>query len=325
MVECGPFLNGPNMRIFLAPMEGVVDAQLRQLYADIGGIDCCVTEFIRVTHTHLPSKVFHRFCPELIRPLAIPVRVQLLGSNPETLAYNAQTAATLGAPAIDLNFGCPAKTVNKNRGGACLLQEPDLLFDIIKAVRDAVPREVPVTAKIRLGYHSRSHYVENALAIAAAGAAELFVHGRSKEDGYKPPAYWDCIGEINQALDIPVIANGEIWSVADYFACRAQSGCQDVMLGRGLLARPDLALAIKAAVRQQPFEALTWQQLLPRLHLFHQQTLSTYDDKYCGNRLKQWLMYLQRQYPQAKQFFEAIKRSRCTAEIEQQFQYFQAA
>lgn len=298
------------MRIYLAPMEGVVDHHLRRLYAGIGGIDLCVTEFVRVTQTRLPEKVFHRFCPELTSPLPVPVKIQLLGSDPGLLAINARRAARLGAPGIDLNFGCPAKTVNKNRGGACLLNEPELLHDIARQVRDAVPEAIPVTAKIRLGYESRSHYVENALALAEGGIAELVVHGRSKADGYRPPAYWACIGEIRENLSIPVIANGDIWSPEDYRQCRAESGCENVMLGRGLLSRPDLALAIRAEHQGAGYASLNWQDISDLLLRFQRETTLAYPQQFCGNRLKQWLMYLQRQYPQAAQLFEAIKKTR---------------
>ncbi len=307
------------MRIYLAPMEGVVDHLLRRLYADIGGVDVAVTEFIRVSQTVLPQKVFRRYCPELAAPLSLPVRVQLLGSDPEMLALNARKAARMGAPAIDLNFGCPAKTVNKSRGGACLLQETDLLFEIVHAVRLAVPPEVPVTAKIRLGYHERARYVENACAIRDAGAQELVVHARSKADRYQPPAYWHCIREIREAVDIPVIANGEIWSLTDFHRCREESGCTDVMLGRGLLAKPDLARQIKAAAEGRPRRCKSWTELLPLIYEYHQQTLRYYPARYCGNRLKQWLVYLQRQYPQAGVFFELIKRSRVSADIDAAF------
>lgn len=300
-------------------MEGVVDHSLRHLYAAIGGIDVCVTEFIRVSDTRLPEKVFRRLCPELETPISIPVRVQLLGSNPGALGYNARKAARLGAPAIDLNFGCPAKTVNRNRGGACLLQEPNLLYDIVKRVRQEVPASVPVTAKIRLGYDRRERYVENAQALADAGASELVVHARSKSDGYQPPAYWPCIAEIREAVSIPVIANGEIWSVEDYLRCKEQSGCTDFMLGRGLLARPDLALAIKSVARGTAVDDMPWYEIAEKLHQFHRETLSVYPSKYCGNRLKQWLMYLKRQYPEAQLLFNRIKKSRCADEIEAAF------
>ena len=297
-------------------MEGVVDHHLRKIYADIGGIDACVTEFIRVSQTRLPEKVFRRSCPELRAPLKIPVNVQLLGSNPSLMAFNARKAAKLGAPSIDINFGCPAKTVNKNRGGACLLDEPELIFDIVSSIRKAVPENTPVSAKIRLGYENRNTYLKNALAIEEAGANELFVHARSKADGYKPPAYWSCIGEICQTLKIPVIANGEIWSLEDYKNCRGQSLCDDFMLGRGLLSKPDLAQEIKAFERGEDFVPMSWEALLPLVKELHYSTLDSYPAKYCGNRLKQWLMYLQRQYPEASNLFEDIKRLRAREELE---------
>ena len=300
------------MRIFLAPMEGVVDHSMRNLYAKLGGIDLAVTEFVRVSESRLPDRTFHRLCPELLSPISIPVRVQLLGSHPQRLAEHAARLADLGAVGIDLNFGCPAKTVNKSRGGACLLREPELLHTIAHHVRQATPPHIPVTAKIRLGYEARMGYIENALALASGGVTELFVHGRSKEDGYKPPAYWQAIGEIRQQLAIPVIANGEIWSLNDALQCVDESGCEDLMLGRGLLAKPDLANEIKAhfsqTVSSAPFKPLAWHDVLEQAWQYHLKTLENYDLKYCGNRLKQWFMYLKRQYPEANDFFETIKR-----------------
>lgn len=304
------------MRIYLAPMEGVVDHNMRHLLTGIGGVDLCTTEFVRVTEHTLPRKVFLRYCPELSDdcklPVAqCPVRVQLLGSNPLMLASNAARAARLGAPGIDLNFGCPAKTVNKHRGGACLLDDTALIADIVSAVRTAVPQHIPVSVKIRLGYMQRDSGLRNALAIEKAGANELTVHARSKADAYQPPAYWNEIAEIQEALSIPVVANGEIWSLEDFYRCREQSGCEHVMLGRGLLARPDLALQIKAAVNNEPWSPLIWDDIAELLAEFFLLTRDQYPKKYLGNRLKQWLHYLQRNYPQAQSLFERIKRERC--------------
>lgn len=309
----------PPHRLFLAPMEGVVDHHLRAIYADLG-VDMCVTEFIRVTDTRLPEKVFKLASPEIHTPIQVPVRLQLLGSNPEMLAFNAAKAARMGAPGIDLNFGCPAKTVNRHRGGACLLQNTDDLYRIVKSVRDAVPEHVPVTAKIRLGFNAREGYIENALAIQEAGANELFVHARSKVDGYKPPAYWPCIAEIRRQLHISVIANGEIWSLEDFKLCRRQSQCHDFMLGRGLLAKPDLARQIRAHLQNKPFAPMSWEDICERLRQFHQATASSYPAKYCGNRLKQWLMYLRKHYNQAELFFQEVKTSRDPIFIEQCFE-----
>lgn len=301
------------MRLFLAPMESVVDHHFRSIYSEIGGIDVFVSEFVRVNDMPVTTKTLLRECPELARTLCTtangtPVRVQLLGSNPETLAESGLLAAEMGAAAIDLNFGCPAKTVNKSRGGSILLKQPDLVGEIVAAVRGAVPNDVPVTAKIRLGFEDRSLYMDNALAISAAGANELCVHARSKADGYNPPAYWPYIGRIVAAIDIPVIANGEIWTVADWRRCKAETGSNDFMLGRGLVACPDLALQIKAAADNVDYSPLTWNDLLPLLQKLYIATKDQYPTRFLGNRLKQWLYYLQLHYSEAETFFEQVKR-----------------
>lgn len=315
------------MRLFLAPMESVVDHHFRTIYSEVGGVDVFVSEFVRVNDMPVTTKTLLRECPELAgvkradgcgspnecahtatTANGTPVRIQLLGSNPETLGESAARAATMGASAIDLNFGCPAKTVNKSRGGSILLKQPELVGKIVAAVRRAVPKGVPVTAKIRLGFEDRSLYMDNALAISEAGANELCVHARSKADGYKPPAYWSYIGKIVDVLEIPVIANGEIWSVADWRRCKAETGCEDFMLGRGLIACPDLALQIKAAARNDTYEPLQWEDLLPLLRHLYFATKDQYPARFLGNRLKQWLHYLRLHYSEAEVFFERVKR-----------------
>ena len=302
------------MRIFLAPMEGVVDHIMRDTLTQFGGIDVCVTEFLRVTDHLYPEKVFFRRCPELANhsqtPNGTPVRLQLLGSNADAVAINAAKAANLGASAIDLNFGCPAKTVNKHKGGACLLDDTKTLFDIVSKTRKAVPSNIPVTAKIRLGFNDRSTYKENAQAIYEAGANELTVHARSKADAYRPPAYWEHIAEIRDIIPIPVIANGEIWSIDDFKRCRSISGCDDFMIGRGLLSSPSLALQIKQLANNQVIERLAWNELCVILITFFQRTADEYPKKYMGNRLKQWLQYLKREYGEAGTLFDQIKQCR---------------
>lgn len=304
-------------------MEGVVEHHVRAILTHLGGLDGCVTEFIRVTDQKLPYKVFYKYAQELenlcLTPNGVPVKIQLLGSKPEPMALNAVELVKHGAKAIDLNFGCPAKTVNSHEGGACLLRTPDRVYSIIKAVRDAVPQDIPVSAKIRLGYEDRSSYLDNAQAVEAAGADELTVHARSKADGYKPPAYWHYIADIRNKLKIPVIANGEIWSVEDYIRCREESQCEDVMLGRGLLSRPDLARQIKAYLKGAECTPMSWSEICQMLYSYYQLTTPLYETRNCGNRVKQWLMYLSRNYPQAQVFFEAIKRKTTPAEFEQCF------
>ena len=142
-------------KLLLAPMEGLADFVLRDVLTRVGGYDGAVTEFVRVSGSLLPPRTFHRICPELgnasCTPAGTPVAVQLLGSDPGCMAENAAQLAGLAPAGIDLNFGCPAPTVNRHGGGAMLLDEPERLFRIAEAVRRVVPLHIPFTAKMRLG------------------------------------------------------------------------------------------------------------------------------------------------------------------------------
>ncbi|MGI1670919.1 MAG: tRNA-dihydrouridine synthase [Neptuniibacter sp.] len=295
-------------------MEGVVDYTMRDLLTQVGGIDHCVTEFLRVSDRVLPAKVFRRMCPELMNsgktPAGVPVILQLLGSDPSVLAGNARKGAKLGAPGIDLNFGCPAKTVNKSKGGAVLLDTPELIHEIVKAVRQAVPQGVPVSAKMRLGNKDKELAIENAHAIAEAGADSLAVHARTKLEGYKPPAHWEWISRIREAVELPVIANGEVWNWQDYIRCKELSGCSDIMIGRGLVARPDLAKTIKNQMVNREIASLEWSHVLRLVLLYLNRIEQNLSAKYVHGRLKQWLFHLQREYAEASVAFEKVKTIR---------------
>lgn len=295
------------MAMVLAPMEGLLDVVLRDVLTRCGGVDRCVSEFIRVSGTLLPDRVFTRVVPELLHgsrtPAGVPVRPQLMGSDPACLAENAAKLAALEPAGIDLNFGCPARTVNRHRGGAVLLDEPDLVGALVGAVRRAVPAHILVSAKMRLGYHDDLPAIDCAQAIAGNGAAELVVHARTKADGYRPPAYWERIAAIRDAVSIPVIANGEIWSPDDAVRCQTISGCSDLMLGRGLVSDPGLALRIT-----RPGHAgITWTELLPRLAHFWELVRQRTQPHHCAGRMKQWLHYLRRRYPEAQKRFSALR------------------
>ena len=306
------------MKILLAPMEGLLDHSLRDTLTRVGGIDMCVSEFIRVTDAVLPKRAFYRVVPELLnqgKTLAgVPVRAQLLGSDPEILAANAASLARLKPAGIDLNFGCPAKTVNRHRGGAVLLDEPELIGQIVAAVRRAVPSEVPVSAKMRLGFNDDSLAEDCAQAIEAGGADQLVVHARTKAHGYRPPAYWDRIADLRHCVKLPMVANGEIWTVADALRCREVTGCKDIMIGRGMVNNPGLALEIKFHDAQAQGLGLadlpqkfSWAQLWPLLSVFWQRMSLHVAPRHRSGRLKQWLNYLRRHYPEAQQAFDTLR------------------
>ena len=299
-------------------MEGVVDHIMRALLTRIGGIDLCVTEFVRVSDQLLPPRVFYRYCPELHNhcqtPAGTPVALQLLGGNPTLMAENAALAAELGAPIIDINFGCPAKTVNRHDGGASLLRYPDRIHHIVSAVRAAVPDPIPVTAKIRLGFEDKSLAIDNACAVESAGASEITIHGRTKRDGYKPPAYWDWIGRVREQLNINVIANGEIWNLSDYERCLAESGCNDVMIGRGLIRHPDLARRIKQHQQAKtPDEPINVFAVLYAFFIASQREQKS--PRYLCDRTKQWSSLLGIANPEAMALFHDIKRENCAETI----------
>ena len=299
-------------RLILAPMEGVLDAIMRDQLTAIGGYERCVTEFVRVSQTLLPRRVFHRYAPELkhggVTPSGVPVFVQLLGSDPALMAANAARAATLGAPGIDLNFGCPAKTVNRSQGGAALLRTPLLIRSICQAVREHVPNTVPVTAKIRLGYDTEDQFEEILDALAQVELSELTIHARTRRQGYRPPAHWHQLRQATQKMPYTVIANGELWSPSDVTRCANISGCDTFMLARGALCRPDLAAAIQGHHRGIEPPAFAWQETQELLIQFLERNQQSYDDRYAVNPVKQWLMYLRIYYPQAGALFNEVKR-----------------
>jgi tRNA-dihydrouridine synthase C len=305
----------------LAPMEGVTDYHLRRILTGIGGYHRCVTEFLRVTDHLYPDKVFYRICPELktngATASGTPVYLQLLGSDSLSLARNAERAVALGAVGIDLNFGCPAKTVNRHGGGSALLRTPEVVANIVSAVRDAVDPSVPVTAKMRLGFDDPDNVLEIATLIEQAGATELCIHARTRVDGYRPPAYWSRVRSVTDALSIPVVINGEIWSVSDSRSARVDSGCNDVMLGRGALSVPDLALQLQSLEQPEAgmeCQPLTWASVVVLLEKLLE-SASEFPPRYAGNRTKQWLSYLKRGYPEATTVFERIKRLRSVDDI----------
>jgi len=309
-------------QVVLAPMEGVINASMREFMTSMGGYSRCVTEFVRVTNVLLPERVFYRLCPELkaggVTPSGVPVFVQLLGSEPVPIADNAARAAELGAPGVDLNFGCPAKTVNSSMGGSILLREPARVGSIVAEVRRTLPESVPLTVKIRLGYDNADALPEIVDAVRSAGANELAVHARTKFNGYKPPAFWQDVKPVMVNADplVPTRINGEIWTVADARQACDDSGCSTVMLGRGALAAPDLAHRIASNDDELP--PMEWSQLLPFIATQFER-FDAQNPRYVGNRTKQWLAYLKRTYPDAAELFSRIRTLHDPAAIAAQF------
>lgn len=293
----------------LAPMDGVTDHAYRDLWTARApcSIAFCVSEFVRVSDRPLPAYVILRTYPEATNQgttrTGVPVLLQLLGGQPAPMAETARTAIALGAFGIDLNFGCPAKLVNRHDGGASLLRAPERIERIVHAVRQSVPRDRPVSAKIRLGWASSDEVVEIARAAERGGASWLTIHGRTKLEMYGPPADWVAIGRAREAVNIPVVANGDLNTPEALARCHAISRCSYFMLGRGPMARPALLRAGlptsgEAARRALGEVLLEYMEVLERAENSPERQVA---------RVKQWLSLAKRVDPALTPLFESVK------------------
>lgn len=270
-------------------MDGITDAAMRELQGESQAFTFAVSEFLRVSAAPISRKVIEREVPEIAHGArtqsGMSVQVQLLGGDPELMAESAANAVDAGATAIDINFGCPAPTVNRHDGGASILRSPCRILEIVAAVRNRVPGEIPVSAKVRLGWDTVDSISTIAQMAEEGGANWLTVHARTRMQGYSPPVNWNAVGRVRRQLSIPVIANGDIWTLEDYLRCREVTGCIHFMLGRGVLANPDLPLQVARdmGLKVRQSWSTEWDVLFRRL----------YDlmggASHSVHRLKQWM------------------------------------
>ena len=300
-------------------MDGITDAPMRALVGEWGCFSYCVTEFVRVSGEPLPAKVFRREVPEVVTDCktvtGLPVQVQILGGHPERMALSALAAVRAGAKSIDINFGCPSPTVNGNDGGASLLKTPCRIREVVRAVRDAVPSEVLVSAKLRLGWESIDDIFENAPMAVEGGAAWLTLHARTRSQRYEPPVFWPHLGRIRELVNVPIVANGDIFSFDDFQKCRETTGCEHFMVGRGALAMPGLARQISVNLGLEPtagsdFES--WNTQLSRL-IFWCDQFHPGTERRTLARLKQWLNIAYRHG--SLDAFQRVKRADSVKEL----------
>jgi len=235
-------------RVCLAPMAGYSDAPFRLVCAELGA-DFTFTGLVSADGLARGVKKSEALLKRLDGEA--PLGVQLFGANPETLARSAAIAENAGASFVDLNFGCPVKKVVRKNGGAALMRDLDLMERIARAVLAAVT--LPVTAKIRSGWTAEERNVrEAALMLAACGIAAITLHPRPRSQGFSGTAHWEEIGLLRESLSIPVIANGDIKSVADYREVTRITGVTSVMIGRGALGNPFIFREIKDSMEGIP-------------------------------------------------------------------------
>ena len=234
------FLSELSSNIFLAPMAGVTDKPFRQMMRQFGK-HLLYTEMVAATSLVYGSKTTERMMD--LSDEKAPIAIQLVGNNPEHMAWAAEKAQKNGAFLIDINMGCPVRKLISNTSGAALMQSPILAAEIVEAVKKAV--SIPVTIKTRLGWDKEHINIkEFATYMEQAGADAITVHGRTKADGYRGKADWSKIAEVKEVLSIPVIANGDIIDKKTADACKLQTGADALMIGRGSLGKPWLLAEI---------------------------------------------------------------------------------
>ena len=243
--------------VLLAPMAAVTDLPFRTVIEEIG-VGITITEFLSAhALTEGAKKAVDKMTPSLD---GRRFGVQIFGREPETLARAADMAVAIGASLVDINMGCPAKRVVAGACGSALMKEPELAQELVRAVRATVPRDKPVTVKHRAGWDDRNlNAPEFACAMVEAGAAMITVHGRTRTQGFSGKSDRAIIGKVRAAVraEVPVVGNGDVVTVDDYFRMREETGCDAVMIGRGALGNPWLFRAIAERLRGEPVTAPT--------------------------------------------------------------------
>ncbi|MDJ1177588.1 tRNA dihydrouridine synthase DusB [Roseofilum sp. BLCC_M91] len=225
-----------NSRVLQSPLSGVTDLVFRRLVRRYAPSSMMYTEMVNATGLH-----YVRELPKLMEvdPHERPISIQLFDCRPDFLSEAAQMAVEEGADTVDINMGCPVNKITKNGGGSSLLREPEVAEAIVREVVAAV--EVPVTVKTRIGWSNQEiNILEFAQRMQDAGAQMLTLHGRTRAQGYNGPARWEWIAKVKEVLSIPVIANGDIFSVEAAVRCLEETKADGVMCSRGTLGYPFL-------------------------------------------------------------------------------------
>ncbi|MGB0563457.1 MAG: tRNA dihydrouridine synthase DusB [Spirulinaceae cyanobacterium] len=223
-------------RVLQSPLSGVTDLVFRRLVRRYAPTSMLYTEMVSATEIH-----HLRELPQLmaIAPDEHPISIQLFDCRPDFMGEAARKAVGEGAETIDINMGCPVNKITRRGGGSSLLRQPEVAVTLVEAVKAAV--DVPVTVKTRIGWdEDEINIIDFAQRLAGAGAAMLTIHGRTRKQGYTGSARWHWIKQVKDAVQIPVIANGDIFSVESAVQCLLQTGADGVMCSRGTLGFPFL-------------------------------------------------------------------------------------
>ncbi|MBD2680371.1 MULTISPECIES: tRNA dihydrouridine synthase DusB [Nostoc] len=223
-------------RVLQSPLSGVTDLVFRRLVRRYAPDSMMYTEMVNATGLHYVKQL-----PKIMEvdPNERPISIQLFDCRPDFLAEAAVKAVAEGADTVDINMGCPVNKITKNGGGSSLLRQPEVAEAIVREVVKAV--DVPVTVKTRIGWNDKEITIlDFAKRMEDAGAKMITVHGRTRAQGYNGNARWEWITRVKEILSIPVIANGDIFSIEAAVKCLEETGADGVMCSRGTLGYPFL-------------------------------------------------------------------------------------
>ena len=231
--------------VIQSPLAGVTDKIFRKFIRRWAPDSLLFTEMINATSLKLGYGL------EKIKQISNeegPVGIQLFDNRPNSIADAAKEAESLGAYIIDINMGCPVKKIAKKGGGSALLKDPSLAVELVKQISRAV--KIPVSVKTRIGWsYKDKNFIDFLMRLQDAGANMFTIHGRTREQGFNGKADWQFIRKLKEELEIPLIANGDIYNVKDAIECLKITKADGIMIGRGILGSPWIIGEIDSALK----------------------------------------------------------------------------